>query len=308
MLNRYQKYFFIVFLVSLGLFACKTTKQKGNVNKALDKALLWKIVGGNNTTPSYLFGTIHMIDKDDYFLPQGLLPAFEASEKVFFEVDMNEMSDVTKMMGLMKKALMKEGKSLGDYINDEDYTLVKAFFAKKGLPIMVLERMKPMFLDALASMDMDPEDMQNGKVKSYELELAEMAKEANKPIFGLETLDFQMSIFDTIPYQVQADMLVKTVKSSTTSDSSFFDVVKSYKSMDVDGMHESFQTEDSALKGHLDIFLDQRNISWIPIMKKAMHTKPCLFAVGAGHLGGANGVIRLLRKEGYKVTPIHPIK
>jgi uncharacterized protein len=53
------------------------------------------------------------------------------------------------------------------------------------------------------------------------------------------------------------------------------------------------------------ILLDERNKTWVPLLEEAMKTNSIFMAVGAGHLGGDNGVISLLQKACYSVEPIH---
>ena len=148
--------------------------------------------------------------------------------------------------------------------------------------------------------------MEDGEVVSYEMELYEMAQKQNKEIGGLETAEYQMSVFDKIPYKAQAEMLVQGIKS--TEDTAAIDqlkvMVEMYKNQDIQGMQETMQGEGSDVKGYEDVLLLDRNRNWIPVMQKMMSKKQVFFAVGAGHLGGEEGVIALLRDAGYTVTPV----
>ena len=273
----------------------------------LENALLWEISGNGLTESSFLYGTIHIIDKEDYFLPEGTLTAIDQSEKIFFEIDMSEMSDITKLMPLMQKAYMDDDLTLKDLLTDTDYKIVQDHFEKLGLPLFFLERIKPMFLTVFASGDMNPGDLQSGAVMSYEMEFAEIAENANKPIGGLETIEYQISIFDSIPYEDQASMLLETIKAGDTGDDQFEALVQLYKNQDVAGLYSEMKTDDS-IDEYEDVLLVQRNKNWIPVMAETMAEKKTFFAVGAGHLGGPMGVINLLREEGYTVTAINPLE
>lgn len=266
----------------------------------LEKSLLWEITGNGLTKASYLYGTIHIIDAEDYFLPEGTLSAMDQSENVFFEIDMSEMNDVSKMMPLLQKAFMSDGMTLKDLLTEEDYTLVNDHFKEMGLPLFFLEKIKPMFLTVFASGDMSPGDLQNGELKSYEMEFAEMAENSGKTIGGLETIDYQISIFDSIPYTEQAKMLIESIKSTDTGDDQMKELVDLYKAQDVAGLYKAMQGDENITE-YEDVLLFQRNANWIPIMAAAMTDKVSFFAVGAGHLGGEKGVINLLREEGYTV-------
>lgn len=314
MTNRFKHFLILLLAILFVATSCRTTKdvvvQGTEVmeTKTLENSLLWKIDGNGLATPSYLYGTIHIINAEDYFLPEGTLAAIGSTKKMVFEIDMNEMSDISAMMGLMNKAFMKDNKTLKDLLSEEDYDLVDAHFKKMGLPLMMLERMKPMFLTVFASGDMDPMGLQSGSMKSYEMEFLDMAKSANMPVAGLETIEFQMSVFDSIPYEAQAQMLVETIKQGDTGSSDFDHMIQMYKDQKINDMVSMISDEGEQLSDYEDVLLVKRNEAWISGMKTMMKEMPTFFAVGAGHLAGDKGVINLLKKEGYTLTPISHIK
>ncbi|MBK9737421.1 MAG: TraB/GumN family protein [Saprospiraceae bacterium] len=302
-LKDFCQYLSIV-LVLIFISGCKTNKPSELVYKPLEHALLWQINGPGISKPSYLYGTIHIIGANDYFLPKGTMAAIEASKKVVFEIDMNEMTDISKIMGLMKKVMMKDGKTLKDLISNEEYTIVSDHFKKMGLPIFMLERMQPMLLTVFAYGDMDPSGLKSGHMKSYEMEFFELSKSASKTTGGLESIDFQIGLFDEIPYENQAKMLVEAIKSSDTNDDGFKKMTEMYVSQNIDAMVEMISQEENEIAGYEDKLLYQRNKNWIPLIIEAAKKEETFFAVGAGHLGGPIGVIHLLRRAGMKVTPV----
>jgi len=283
--------------------SCKTKKSITDTS-ANEKGLLWEITGNGVKSPSYIFGTIHLIPATDFFLPPGTMSAIDASKKVFFEIDMKQMTDMSAIMGIMNKIYMKNDTTLQDLITPEDYKLVSAHFEKAGLPIFMLEKMKPMFLSVFASTDMDPSGMQNGSMKSYEMEILELAEQTSKPTGGLETMDFQLGLFDEIPYKVQAKMLVEAITMGKEGDDSFDKMVVMYKTQDIHKMANFINNESDQVGGYEDKLLTDRNRNWIPIIKENIAKEACFFAVGAGHLGGKTGVVNLLREAGYKLKPV----
>lgn len=272
---------------------------------AEENSLLWEISGRGLQQPSYLFGTIHMIGREDFFLTEATKASFGKAGQVVFEIDMEEMMDFTKLMPLMMKAFMANDTTLSDLLSEEDYALVKGHFEEIGLPIMFLERIKPMFLSALGGEDMfSMGGGEDAEVVSYEMELMQMAQQRRLPIEGLETAEYQMSMFDSIPYKAQAEMLVRAIQSEDTGDGQFARMVELYKSQDLQGMQAMMEDEASGIGGYEDLLLVRRNRNWIPVMGELMKVKPAFFAVGAGHLGGAQGVVALLREAGYSVKPL----
>lgn len=291
----------IFILTQILLFQVQSYAQK-----ALDKALLWEISGKELTQTSYLFGTIHMIPKDDYFLPHGFEKAFETSNTLYLELDINEMNDMSKMMGLLEKCYMRDNKKLSDLLSEEDLKIVKSKIEEMGLPFFMFERMKPLFLSSMMMTDgANPMSGLDEKIKSYEIELMEKANTGKKPLKGIETMEFQLSIFDSIPYEIQAKNLVHSIQAEENkSDDSLKGLVELYKTQDIEKLVDAVEKSDDDMKPFLDLMLTNRNKSWIPIMEEAMKNNSCFFAVGAGHLGGENGVIKLLKKEGYKLKPV----
>ncbi len=302
---RLRHLFVFIFLVGF-LTSCKTQKinREEIINHKLADALLWKVEGKDLKTPSYVFGTIHIIPEDDYFLPDGTLTALDQSKQVYFEIDMKDMTDIGQQMGLLKSAFMKDGKGLKDLISEEDYDLVKAHFDKMGLPLFLFEKMKPMFLTVFASSDFDPNGIQTGELKSYEMEIYEIANRGNKETGGLETIDYQLGLFDSIPYTDQAKMLVESIKNGDIAGDQFKETIDLYKSQNITSMADLSGSGDENLGQYEDILLVQRNKNWIPVMSELMGKGTSFFAVGAGHLGGPNGVIKLLMMEGYTLSPI----
>jgi uncharacterized protein YbaP (TraB family) len=278
-----------------------------------DTALLWRISGPGVAQESYLFGTIHIIPEEDYFLPKGMVAALNDSDEVVFEIDPRQMQDPMAIMGLMNKINMRGDTSLEDLLPKEKYDEVEAYFTDTGLPFFFFKKMKPLFLSAMVGQDIQAMQQGGGTsagTKSYELEMTQLAKAADKNISGLETMDFQLSLFDSIPYRGQAEMLYEAVRADkageTSEGASEMDrIVDMYKRKAVSEMASSVSEEGQGISRFEELLLTRRNESWIPLIEaKIKGDAPKLFAVGAAHLGGDNGVIALLRKEGYALTPV----
>lgn len=300
----FLKRLFIIFLLTPIYYTlCFGQGTKGTKNQ-LENALLWEIEVPSVPHKSYLFGTIHIIPEEDYFLPKGTLAAIDAAEKMVFEIDMGELSDMSIIMKLMSKIMMSDGVTLKDLLSEEDYELTKSHFQKMGLPLMFFERMKPMFLTVFAYNGMEPGALENGKIKSYELEFMKLAGDKSLPTAGLESIDFQISVFDSIPYDAQAQMLVDAIKNTNVDNDDLKKMVEMYKSQNINTMHKMINEDEAGLAVYEELLLVQRNKNWIPQIIAMSKEAPTFFAVGAGHLGGENGVINLLRKEGIKLNPI----
>jgi len=282
----------------------------------LDHALLWRIDAPDAPAPSYLFGTIHLIDAEDFLLSDSLMAAVNRSERLVFEIDPAEMTDLGMQMQLMMSAFMKGDTTLKDLLTTEEYAKVKERFAEIGLPMMFLDRVKPMFLSMLTGMDMgdlqgmmgggtNDEESDGGGIKSYEMELAALAEKTEKEVDGLETSAYQMSLFDSIPLHVQADMLMASLEQTQEgADDPLKALTEIYTSGDIDGMYHMTIGEEGGLANFEKLLLVNRNRNWVEPIKAQVVQRPTVFAVGAGHLGGPEGVVRLLRAEGLTLTPL----
>lgn len=271
-----------------------------------EKSLLWRIGGKDLDKPSFLFGTIHLITKEAYFFSEAMQSAFDETQRVTFEIDMDEMTDFSNIFAMMSGMYMKNGTTLRDLLTPEEYQVVADHFRKIGLPLSFLERIKPMFLSMMAG-----EDLMSFKpgsdstaMTSYELELMDKARKQDKDIAGLETMEFQMSLFDSIPYEAQAKMLLGSIQAGEQGDDQLEQMIRLYLDQDIQGMQQIMDDDPEGLGDYEELLLQKRNRSWIPVMEKMMAEGPTFFAVGAGHLGGEQGVINLLRQAGYTLTPV----
>jgi uncharacterized protein YbaP (TraB family) len=139
-----------------------------------------------------------------------------------------------------------------------------------------------------------------GKQKSFEMEFDKLAKKYKKPLIGLETVMYQMETIDRISIKDQVQFM------DDFSNMSEFDVLfKLYEKEDINGLYNLIAAETDMLPEFNHWFLDVRNANWIPVIEKQINKEASFIAVGAGHLGGTNGVLELLKKQGYTITGIN---
>ncbi|MBK8520196.1 MAG: TraB/GumN family protein [Ferruginibacter sp.] len=257
--------------------------------------LLWEVSGNGLAAPSYLFGTFHLLCKDDIKFSSTLKQAITNSHEIYLELDLD---DPATLMGALMLMNMKDGKKLIDLYTADQYKRVSDFF-KDSLktPISLFQRMKPEFLVAL----LYPKMMPCNSASSVEESVMQLAKEGGKDIKGLETMAFQASVFDSIPYEKQAEDLLNTIDSLERSKADFALMLHAYKSQRLDEIERIMNTPAFGVADNQEILLDNRNKNWILQLKVIMKKNPVFTAVGAGHLVGKNGLIALLRAEGYTV-------
>lgn len=262
-----------------------------------NNSLLFQVKGTNKNV-SYLFGTIHMIPDSLYYFPGKLDKIISKSDEVILEIA-NLNSDQGSLMKLMeldsgscfdiftpqqKDSVLHWG---ADLLGTKPETFEKA-----------LEKRKPFTL-----LQLSLQNMITGKVRMIDMEIESRAQQNKIPVSGLETAAYQLAIFDKIPSAEMAEMIMEAVRNPEDGEKNFREMVRYYHNQDLEKLSKLIQESDE-LGSSAEELLDRRNHNWIPKMEELMKTKSCFFAVGAGHLGGPNGVIELLRQKGYEVTPV----
>ena len=261
------------------------------------QTLLYKISGNGLTSSSYIFGTIHVTC--DATLDANTKQALDLTQQMYLELDMDDPAMMTEMMGGMA---MKDGKKMSTLVSADDFALVNDYLTKNlGVSAVMLDNLKPMMVSSMLLPSLLP-----CAPKSIEEELMKISKEQNEEIYGLETVAEQLNVFDVIPYQIQMDELVKSVKNKFVDDKKEMEKMYTiYASKDLDAMLEMMvDSKNDISSKYQDVLLNNRNANWIPKIAKIAKEKPTFFGVGAGHLGGERGVIKLLRKSGFTVTPV----
>jgi len=263
----------------------------------LDKGLLWKISGNGLSKPSYLFGTIHLTC--DATLDKNILKALDETGQLYLELDMD---DPAMMSEMMSGIAMKDGKKMSTLASPEDFQIVNAFVKENlGITLSMVESYKPFMVSAMMFTKMI-----DCPAQSFEAELMKVAKAQSEEVYGLETVQEQMTVFDDIPYEDQMKDLVKAAKSGLDKEKAEFKkLMDSYNNKDLNVLMALMNdTESPMYSDHNDVLLADRNKNWIPKIEKITKEKSTFFGVGAAHLAGDNGVINLLRKKGYKVEAV----
>ncbi len=284
-----------VFLLSLSILPSFAQENQ--------HTLLWKISGKDLVKPSYLFGTIHMLCREDAVLSDNLLNALQETDEVYLELDLDNMFE---MLSVLSKMKMKNDTTLADLLTPEEYQITKDYFEKNVsmLPFSILETYKPLLASSIL--------MESGigceEQVAMESLIMEEAKKKGKQIEGLETMAYQMSVFDSIPYQLQAKELYKgiagTENKESNSEDEFKKMMRAYKEQDLEQLSNLMLKSEEGMMQYDDMLLYNRNRNWVEKLTGLLHKKSLFIAVGAGHLPGEKGVIELLRKQGYQVSPV----
>lgn len=293
-MNRYLTLLFGSFLA---LHTCQVHGQAGKKTQD-NKSLLWKITGKGMQSPSYLFGTMHLLCREDYLWTPAMEKSLLHTEEVCFEMNMD---DPTLQIQIAMGMLSQDGKMLQDYFSQEDYAVISRFIADSlAMDISMLQQMKPAALLTLfASRVVSCTDQ-----VSYEALILEKARLQQQIISGLETAQEQIALLDNMPGDSVATELLTLAKDYQHEKAEYSRMLEAYKQQDIIALHELIMENRDNGGADMNLFVDQRNIRWIERIEEKMEQRSVFFAVGAGHLWGSSGLIPLLQQCGYTVVPV----
>ncbi len=258
-----------------------------------DKTLLWEISGNGIKTPSYLYGTIHIQNARVFAYDTVVAQVFNASDAYAMELNMDEMN-MTDMMNFM----MME-KPIDSFITPGQFRTIDSLLQKRMKVSLTSQRnYKPFFIYSELMVSSEKKD----KAVALDLDFFMKAKKAKKKVIGIEKFEEQFAAVDMISIEEQVALLLAMTKEEA-SDSLYNLLVDTYLEGDLEKMIE-LSADTSMPENFEKAFLTDRNIKMANRIAAISKEQVTFNAVGAAHLGGKDGVIALLRKNGYTVKPI----
>jgi len=228
----------------------------------------------------------------------GTLPIVE--EKIeecdAFAAEFNfEDADATQMNNQMQ---LLENQSLKDLFKAKKYEKIATFLKKQtGMDIILFEQQKPFFIYQLITESLFQKDMPF----ALDRYLYEHAKAQGKILTGVETFAEQMEIMEKIPLEEQAKILYQTVKDFKNYRKQLKKLTQLYQSGDFQQLNKSARKGLGSLR---KLLVDDRNYIMADRIAEMTARQSTFIAIGAGHLGGKNGVLRLLKLKNMKLKPI----
>ncbi|WP_296199667.1 TraB/GumN family protein [Sphingorhabdus sp.] len=266
--------------------------------KDVDPAL-WVIKDEDTTI--YLFGSIHVLKPGLGWFDDGVKTAFDSSDQLVLELVDLPAAETQALFG--KLAMDQQGKTLRSKMNDADRAVYDAAMGKLGIPAPSFDPFEPwaagiaMSLMAIQKSGYEPNS-------GVETQLTAAAKVSKKPIVGLETAEFQLGIFDTLPEADQIAFLVETAKTIDDTNSMMEKMVNMWGSADTESLAQ-LMNEGLTSRTLYDAVLTNRNANWAKWISAQMKKPGVTFmAVGAGHLAGPTSVQALLPTYGLTATRV----
>lgn len=251
----------------------------------------------DGVSAGYLFGTIHSEDQRVLALPEPVERAFIESPRLYVEVDM----DAATMLASVAGMLLDDGREITDLLEPSLYQRTVRAAAQLGLPEVALRHYKPWALAVLLSLP----PTETGRF--LDLVLYQRARTLNKEVAGLETIREQMDLFDTLSKDEQINLLRDALNNLDQLPTIFQALLDRYLKRDLQGLVEiNQQLLDSSASELADRFqvkaVDERNHRMVERLITPLAQGGAFVAVGALHLPGEQGMLRLLERRGYRVV------
>ena len=267
--------------------------------------LLWKISGRGIEKPSYILGTHHAVPFTYCDSIPGLMKAFEEVDFVIGEFDMVKMGEMTpvQMQNMQKMMMMPADTTLLSLFSKEEKELLDAYLKETiGAQLEMFSAMKPMTIMVTVQnkilMDIIPDIASMTGMDKY---MQTLAVSKDKKVGGLETMEYQMNLLYGCSLEEQADALLEMAQNSNSKEL-MIELTAAYKSQNLDALWSVFK--DQMTRYEHDALVSERNKNWKKQIMELLPVQSSLFVVGSGHLPGEKGMIKLLKKAGYKVKPV----
>jgi uncharacterized protein YbaP (TraB family) len=278
----------IVFVFALAFGCC--------AHRVDAAACVWKVTAPNGGV-LYLGGSVHALSRGDYPLPAAYNRAFDASNRLAFEVDHKALTEASR--GIDKAGEYPRGDSLKNHVDPRTYAYLKKLFTLVNVSEDKFTRYRPWYL---ALMLQAPALHGLSSDLGVEEFLMRRAQTTRKPASGLETMREHMDVFAGLTDRQSEAMLLLMFIPVEGNTSSHVDLMKAWRRGD----------PETATRMVLDGFRDYpslgnriltaRNHNWIPKIENYIRSGQTYFVVaGAAHFGGPEGVLALLRQRGYKI-------
>jgi uncharacterized protein YbaP (TraB family) len=280
-----KRFYFLVLLLSFSY-----------ISFGQNSSLLWEISGKDLSQSSYLFGTMHAMPNAQFFIPKGVTESFQKCSKLILEV---KMDDPAIQPSLLKAMIMKDS-TIDQLLTAEEFKKADLFFKDSlGFSLHLMNKMKPLFLSSLTI-----PKLAGKSFSSFENTFMEMAKKYHIEIAGLESVDEAMAQVDKISLSDQAKMIMDFVNDFDKSKREFQELLHCYLEQDVNKLYQLMIKDDDEFKLFGNSLLKERNLLWLSRIENYVKEGCCFIAVGGGHLGGDDGLLKLLERDGYSVKPI----
>ena len=266
------------------------------------KHFLWRASKGSAVI--YIAGSIHVLRKSDYPLPEIMESTFKASAGLVEEIDLARFDPESAQLQMMQLGGYPDGQSLKTDLPPDLYTRVTVLAKQQNVDMAMLDPMRP-WLASIVLLDNQLVRKGFDASTGVDMHFADEAETSHKPVMGLETATFQLGMLAKLPEKTQQAMLIQSLSDAGNTDDQMDAMMDAWRRGDTALLAKEQQQEFGPYPDIYQAILVQRNRSWIPqIEKLAASGKQYFVVVGALHLVGPDGVLGSLEKDGYKIEQL----
>lgn len=271
--------------------------QAEETSKETSGPALWKVADEDTTI--YLFGTVHALPDDVDWFDEDISKALAASDTLVTEISLEPGGDAAVQQLMMEKALLTDGTTLRSLLSEEQTAAYETALSGLGLPTAAFDQFEPWL--ASITLTMLPL-LKEGYSPESGVEKVLLSKAGNISKGALETTEFQVNVFDSLPQDKQITLLMETVDGVDEIKPLIDAMVAEWIEGDADAlaelMNEGLSDPDLA-----EVLLYSRNTNWAEWIDQRLDTTPgtVFIAVGAGHLAGEKSVQDLLEDRDIEV-------
>lgn len=271
-----------------------------SINSAFADSSVWRVQTDDRIV--FLGGTVHLLRPSDYPLPVEYSQAYEQSETLYFETDLNSMTDMAVQARLLQQLSYSGEKSLKTVLSDEAYSALQAYTDGAGLPLAMMEKFKPgMIVTTLQVMEFQRIGFTPQGVDAY---FNTLAMGDGKTLGQLETIDDQIGFLSAMGEGNESEFILLSLSDLESTADMMDEMIAAWRVGDNQALSELFVTDMLNESPEIyDSLLKQRNLNWLPQIEEMLNSPETEFVlVGAAHLVGPDGLLALLESRGYKVS------
>jgi uncharacterized protein YbaP (TraB family) len=252
----------------------------------------------------YLAGSFHMLRASDYPLPAEFFRAYNDSRKIIFEVPPGETESPEYMEKFLSLAIYNDGTTLKEHITTAAYAKAESFCKERNYPLEQYQFFKPTFLVVtltVSEMNKIGADPQKGIDNFFK----DKAIQDGKATGSLETVDQQISLLTSMDASLGSDQILESIEELKQIEVMLGELLAVWRKGDETKMEELYIKDLKLYPKLYQTLIVDRNNKWVRNIEGYLNgSGNTMLVVGAAHLVGADGLVNLLRKRGYKVVKL----
>lgn len=276
-----------------------------------DGPLFWEVTNKNGEGKLYLLGSMHATNETAYPLRSAIMDAYKKCESLAVEADIVAYeTDMDAQIKSMEQMVYNDGTKIYDHIPVETYDKLKEILTENGLYIASFDNYKPiMWASMVDSIILGKSGLSTDfGIDQFFLKLA---KEEGKQIREIESVEFQLEMFNSFSDELQTLMFSPYIEDMEKQVDIINELFELWKGTDIKAFEKYLNEENEATTAKEQTLLDEynkamlidRNIGMADKAEEYLQDgKNCFYVVGAAHMIGDDGIVKLLEQRGYTVT------